>query len=84
MASIRWTKHLPDYKDQQGFHRKLDSSEPVLEVLRSLIKEDYAVSERIVHDRELMFVTPAWAEKTAFELGYQKALKDILTLIKAD
>lgn len=84
MASVRWTKHLTDYKEQQGFQKKLDNSKQVFAVLRSLIEEDYAVSERIVHDRELMFTTPAWAEKTAFELGYQKALKDILTLTKAD
>ena len=83
MTSIRWMKHLSEDKEKESFQRKLNNSKQVFKVLHALIKEDYAVSERIIHDRTA-FEYASWSEKTAFELGVQKALDDILKLTKVD
>lgn len=82
-SSMRWTKHISRDDEKRDFQKRIDNSKEVLKTLKALIEEDYAVSERAIHDRD-SFTLPAWAEKTAFELGVQKALNDVLRLIKVD
>ena len=78
MSSIRWTSHLPK-ADKESFEQSLAQAETVLKRLRQLIEEDYNISDKEMHKRDNFFM-PAWAEKQAFELGIQKALKTIMKL----
>jgi hypothetical protein len=82
-TSMRWIKHIEDPEEKKNFQQRLNNSKEVFRVLTKLIEEDYAVSDRAIHDKD-SFKLPAWSEKTAFELGTQKALRDILKLIKVD
>ena len=78
MNSVRWTSNLPK-ADRADFESKLRAAKAVLRRLNQLAKEDMTSSEKDMRKRENFFM-PAWSEKQAFELGYQKALQTIIKL----
>ena len=78
MKSPRWYTHLPK-EEQESFKKRVTSCKDVLRRLNTILEDEYKLSDREMHKRENFFM-PAWAEKQAFELGYQKALKTILKL----
>lgn len=80
MPSIRWTSNL-DPSDKPEFEQKLSNSRFVLKRLRDLLEEDLTVSVRDMRNAN-NFELAAWAEKQAFELGYQKAIITTLQLLK--
>ena len=79
MSSSRWTSNLSE-DDKVAFEKRLRGSKVVLRRLAVLTQEAYDVSDRIVHKRD--FADASWSERTAYELGYQKALTSILELTK--
>jgi hypothetical protein len=80
MASVRWTSHLP-VPEQQDFTVQVYGSKNVLKRLAEIVQEDYNVSDKEMHKRAT-FIDASWPYKQAYELGYQKALSTVLTLLK--
>jgi len=80
MKSMKWTSNLPK-EEVETFEKKLKGSKEVLRRLLQLVEEEYRVSDKEMHKRENFFM-PAWAEKQAYELGYQKFAQKMINLLK--
>ena len=80
MTSTRWIKHLTTEEDKARFTKRLVLVKDVFEVLGNIIKEDLETSQRKCRD-ESNFNLPEWGHFQAYQLGQQKALDRILSLI---
>jgi glutamate/tyrosine decarboxylase-like PLP-dependent enzyme len=78
---ITWTSHLKTKEEKEEFEKEVRSARKVLKRLQDILQEDYDISDKEMHKRENFFM-PAWAEKQAFELGYQKAHKKTINLLE--
>jgi hypothetical protein len=71
-----WFMDLP--KDQQeGFKRQISSSKDVLEKLESILKDK--IKEVVLSDD---YDSPSWAFKQADRNGYNRALTEVLNILK--
>lgn len=78
MKNIKWSSHLKG-EEKEEFEKEVRAARKVLRRLHQLIQEQYNVSDKEMHKRE-NFLIPAWSEKQAYELGFQKALTNIMKL----
>ena len=71
-----WFMDLP--KDQQeGFKKQISSSKDVLEKLEKIIKEK--IKEVVLSED---YDNPSWAYKQADRNGYNRALTEVLNILK--
>ena len=71
-----WFMDLP--KDQQeGFKRQISSSKDVLEKLENILKDK--IKEVVLSDD---YDSPSWAFKQADRNGYNRALTEVLNILK--
>jgi hypothetical protein len=71
-----WFMDLP--KDQQeGFKKQISSSKDVLEKLEKIIKEK--IKEVVLSED---YDSPSWAYKQADRNGYNRALTEVLNILK--
>lgn len=73
----KWTSHLPTETDKEPFRQRLRTSLDIFERLATILSEKKKAS--LVKQTD--FSTPSWAEKCAFELGYQQAMKEVADLL---
>jgi hypothetical protein len=78
---LSWTSHLKTKEEKEEFEKEVRAARKVLKRLSTLLEEYYNISDKEMHKRENFFM-PAWAEKQAYELGYQKAHKQTINLIE--
>jgi len=80
MIDSRWAAHLPK-AEREAFEKKVTQARTVLERLNQLVQKEHDSSDRSMHKRKNFFM-PAWAEKQAYELGFQEAHNTTLKLTK--
>ena len=70
-----WVAGIKDEKEKKEFKEMLAHSGKVFGKLRTIIKEMYTQAQ-FKAERGLM-ESPNWAENVAFQMGYQRALRDV-------
>lgn len=79
-VSTRWLKHLKDAEAKEDFKRRVLNCNDIWEVLDTIVEEEMDASLKKMRG-DTSFDAPAWSEKQAFELGFQKGLELIKGLI---
>ena len=74
---IRWTSNLATEDQKEPFRQRLRTSLDIFNRLDNILTDKDKVSKA----NQIDFNTPSWAEKCAFELGYQKAMKEVIDLL---
>lgn len=82
-ASVRWTKHIKDPKQKAVFLSQLSGSKAVLDVLATLLKEDYEASLKKAQAEEA-YKLPSWALFQADKLAEQRTLTSLMSLIRIE
>lgn len=77
--STRLTSHLKG-QDKKDFATRIIENKPILDRIITVIEADVRKSRNIQINRE-SFRNPEWANQTAYEFGYQKALEDVINLL---
>lgn len=79
----RWTSHIHDPDEKARFSQYIKGSKTVLERLSEIIVE----FELRLEDQEIdtnSYDSPAWAYRQADNIGYRRALRQILKIINLD
>lgn len=76
---LKWVSHLPTEEQKEPFRQRLRTSQDIFDRLVQILSDKDKVSKANIID----FTTPSWAEKCAYELGYQKAIKEITDLLSS-
>lgn len=77
--STRLTSHLKG-NDKKEFATRIIENKPILDRIIAIIECDVRKSRGLQISRE-SFSQPEWANHTAYEFGYQKALEEIINLL---
>lgn len=79
--SSSWRHVYKSPEERKDLEAQLVVAEPALKKLRSVIKnKEHSLFQNM--KQESNFTYPAWQEHQAYQLGYLKALDDIVDLIK--
>lgn len=78
-----WTKHLPTPAEKEGFEKSIKSAKPVLDVLKTILKEQEDLIDRSESDIKV-FDQPNWEFRQAFKNGQRSALRSLYTLVDLD
>lgn len=82
-VKIRWLRKFDDQEERRKFAQKLQSDPEVLQVLRSIIEEEYktALNEMTQDDK---FDSNSWPYRQATYIAELKVLKTILELLRIE
>jgi hypothetical protein len=76
---LDWIKNLKTPQEKEAFRREFESAQKVLDRLEEILYNYIRESESIVDDYD----SPSWAYRAADVNGQRKALKKVISLIKA-
>jgi hypothetical protein len=79
----KWTEHLTDQSEKEGFEKSVKSARPVLNRLRDILKEQDKSIDRAELNADA-YDNPAWAHKQAFRNGQRAALMRLIDLVDLD
>lgn len=79
----RWTSHIVDLDEKKRFEAYIKGSRTVLDRLSEIIVDfELQLEEKEVDSKA--YESPAWAFQQADNIGYRRALRQILKIINLD